>query len=258
MTVEKFLTLSKSILCLSIAASFLFVMPYIINSQLTSARKDVTIEFDAYRNDTVKLVNTRFDSLQIFTTGLFDKTNARIGSLEDKTFTLAYNLRTDTFSEIANLHQDSFNQIGVLNNTLNSQLGTFNTNLNNNIGQLTTAYVGIPAAIGSRFDRQTDCVHNALCWQNMTSDTLTNLRFTGKDISTTMKVFSDGYPHMQDQFDLTVSNFASITTHINKLTTPHWYDRVLGYALNGALLYRNLNPVTNITLTGVQAISGLK
>jgi hypothetical protein len=42
---------------------------------------------------------------------------------------------------------------------------------------------------------------------------------------------------------------------VNHLTTPHWYDRVLGYGLNGVVIYRNLNPATNLIVKGAQVIS---
>ena len=51
-------------------------------------------------------------------------------------------------------------------------------------------------------------------------------------------------------------NVSSITGNIDRLTKPHWYDRLLGYGLNGAILYRNLNPITHLTVKGAQAISG--
>jgi hypothetical protein len=51
-------------------------------------------------------------------------------------------------------------------------------------------------------------------------------------------------------------NVQSITANINRLTKPHWYDRLLGYGLNGVILYRNLNPATNLTMRGAQTISG--
>jgi len=54
------------------------------------------------------------------------------------------------------------------------------------------------------------------------------------------------------QIEKDVSGSAS---NINSLTKPRWYDRVRGYALNGVVLYRNLNRVTNLTLTGAQVIS---
>lgn len=50
-------------------------------------------------------------------------------------------------------------------------------------------------------------------------------------------------------------NVAYITGNIDRLTKPRWYDRLLGYGLNGIVMYRNLNPVTNVTLKGAQVLS---
>ena len=51
-------------------------------------------------------------------------------------------------------------------------------------------------------------------------------------------------------------NFQAISGNLARLTKPHWYDRLLGYGLNGVILYRNLNPATNLTVKGAQALAG--
>jgi hypothetical protein len=51
------------------------------------------------------------------------------------------------------------------------------------------------------------------------------------------------------------TNVDGITANINRLTKPRWYDRLLGYGLNGVVIYRNLNPATNLTIKGAQIIS---
>jgi hypothetical protein len=50
-------------------------------------------------------------------------------------------------------------------------------------------------------------------------------------------------------------NIDGITANINRLTKPRWYDRLLGYGLNGVVIYRNLNPTTNLTVKGAQIVS---
>jgi uncharacterized protein YoxC len=243
---DKLVLVSKSLMFLALAFTFIST-PIIINRQLTSLRKDATIQISALRTDTVKLVNTHADSLKEFTTLLFDKTNQRIGSIQNDLL-----VRTDTLTRLVDLSA----------NNLNDQLTTFNTNLNNqetvlntNIAQVTSTYAALPATIGSRINQQTDCNTNGLCWQNLTTDVLTNFRYTGRDISDVSKTFNAGFPGlMKDSNDIT-ANVAAITGNFKRLTTPHWYDRVLGYALNGAILYRSLNPVTNLTLQGAQLIS---
>ena len=46
--------------------------------------------------------------------------------------------------------------------------------------------------------------------------------------------------------------FSGLAANLNRLTKPKWYDRLLGYGLNGVILYRNLNPATNLTVKGAQ------
>lgn len=51
------------------------------------------------------------------------------------------------------------------------------------------------------------------------------------------------------------SNVQGITANVNQLTKPKWYDRLIGYGLNGVVIYRNLNPITNLTVKGAQILS---
>jgi len=51
-------------------------------------------------------------------------------------------------------------------------------------------------------------------------------------------------------------SFSGVADNLNRLTKPKWYDRLLGYVLNGAVIYRNLNPITSLTVTGAQILAG--
>jgi hypothetical protein len=55
-----------------------------------------------------------------------------------------------------------------------------------------------------------------------------------------------------NQIGVDVSGTAN---NLNRLTKPKWYDRLIGYGLNGVIIYRNLNPVTSLTVTGARIIS---
>ncbi len=56
--------------------------------------------------------------------------------------------------------------------------------------------------------------------------------------------------HITANVDMATSEFSGVATNLNRLTKPKWYDRLLGYGLNGAVIYRNLNPVTSIAVKG--------
>jgi len=242
----RFILITKGIMFLCIAFAF-FYTPFIINHQLTSFHQDAIIQVSALRTDTVKLIDTRANSLQEFATRLFDKTNKRVGSIQ-----------ADTFKRIDNL-------IPVVNNSnqiLNDQLTLFNKNLNNqettlntNIATLTAVYSVVPTQVASRFNMQTDCMVNELCWQNLTTDLLTNLRYTARDVSDASKTFNTGFPALMKDSNQIASNFDAITGNFKKLTNPRWYDRIIGYGMNAAVIYRNLNPVTSVAITGAQLIS---
>jgi hypothetical protein len=55
--------------------------------------------------------------------------------------------------------------------------------------------------------------------------------------------------------NVATSQFSSVATNLNRLTKPKWYDRLLGYGLNGVLIYRDLNPVTSLTVKGLQFLT---
>jgi len=55
--------------------------------------------------------------------------------------------------------------------------------------------------------------------------------------------------------DTATSQFSGVATNLNRLTKPKWYDRLLGYGLNGAVIYRDLNPVTSLTVKGLQLLT---
>ena len=54
------------------------------------------------------------------------------------------------------------------------------------------------------------------------------------------------------------TNVDCITTNINRLTMPRWYDRLLGYGLSRSKRLRDLpqlNPPANLTIKGAQIVS---
>jgi ABC-type transporter Mla subunit MlaD len=49
--------------------------------------------------------------------------------------------------------------------------------------------------------------------------------------------------------------FSGVADNLNRLTKPKWYDRLIGYGLNGVILYRNLNPITSLTVKAAQILT---
>ena len=80
-------------------------------------------------------------------------------------------------------------------------------------------------------------------------------KVVGGETAQTMRDIQRATPQLLTTWQQIEKDVSGSAANINSLTKPRWYDRVLGYALNGAVLYRNLNPVTNLTVTGAQAIA---
>lgn len=61
------------------------------------------------------------------------------------------------------------------------------------------------------------------------------------------------FPKAVVNFQSIGANVDGITGNVKRLTTPRWYDRVLGYGLSAGTMYRDLNPGFNAG----QAIRGI-
>ena len=67
--------------------------------------------------------------------------------------------------------------------------------------------------------------------------------------------FDSALPGFVRNADSLVADSAATANNLNRLTKPKWYDRLIGYGLNGVVIYRNLNPITSLTITGAQVLS---
>lgn len=248
MNPDKLYLMCKCVLALSIAFACIYTPLTItkqIDLQLTGLRKDAKIEIQDTRKaavkeiqdtrlalvkeiqdtrkDTVYLVNTRFDSLQGYVDAWIQTADTRIGSIQTDAFT-----RLDAFSV-----------------NVNNQL----TTTNKHIGNLTDTYTALPVKIGSRFNEQTNCEVNRLCWQNIATDMMIDARYGFRDFSESSKVFKSQFPIFVDNTNKITTNFAGITHNIDVWTHPRWYEKLLGYTVKGAQIYTLFNQPT-------QAITG--
>jgi hypothetical protein len=87
-------------------------------------------------------------------------------------------------------------------------------------------------------------------------------KVTAGETAQTMRDFRNAVPSFLTQGQAITANvntatleFSGVATNLNRLTKPKWYDRLLGYGLNGVVIYRNLNPITNLTVKGAQILT---
>jgi len=87
-------------------------------------------------------------------------------------------------------------------------------------------------------------------------------KVTAGETAQTMRDLRNAVPSFIAQGNTIAANvnvatgeFSGVATNLNRLTKPKWYDRLLGYGLNGAVIYRDLNPVSNLTVKGLQFLT---
>lgn len=252
-----FKNISIGIMCLCVGLSALYLawaVPHVLNSQLTSVQNNATMLVTDSRKEILATVNYQSGQILEHVDKLTATTDRRLASIQK-----------DTFNTV-NLASDRANtQLTVIAQNTNAQLNT----LNNSVGEVTKTYAKIPQTLASRFDIQTDCERNSICWQNMLTDTLRDVRYSANDVGAASKTISESLPLLVNDstkvsaalalnIPKITNNVDQITISVNRLLKPHWYDRVLGYSLAGVELYRAVNPATLVVESVTKAFATKK
>ena len=99
-----------------------------------------------------------------------------------------------------------------------------------------------------------DCDHNPDCVFNRYVGVSRGVETAATDVSAISRDFRRDWPsYLKTWQDIGVQTDGFVA-NMNRLTHPHWYDRLIGYTVNGALIYRNLNPAGAV-ITGAQILS---
>jgi hypothetical protein len=87
-------------------------------------------------------------------------------------------------------------------------------------------------------------------------------KVTAGETAQTMRDFRNAVPSFITQGQAITANvntatteFSGVAANLNRLTKPKWYDRLLGYGLNGIIMYRDLNPINSVILKGTQLLT---
>jgi len=161
-----------------------------------------------------------------------------------------------TERQVAALRTDTLTEVGEMRRTADRRLG-------DTLGRVDTALVKIDEIRGDL----RPVLANSAALTADAKDSIDDLYWDVKASVESATVAANSFGQMSldvrgavprtiATWDGIGGNFRAITGNIDRLTRPHWYDRLLGYGLNGVILYRNLNPATNLTVKGAQAVSG--
>jgi len=99
-----------------------------------------------------------------------------------------------------------------------------------------------------------DCDHNPDCIFNRYVGVSRSFETAAIDVSGMSRDFRRDWPsYLRTWQDIGVQT-DSFAANLNRLTRPRWYDRLIGYGLNGVVIYRSLNPV-GAAVVGSQILS---
>lgn len=234
-----------SVLCLLFLARLFWVVPDIIKTEMAATRALIdtrvsSLEQTTNRQLTDWRTTTDQQLNQIRTT-----TDRRIGSLEQI-----------ADRHLASLEGETLKRVDVLVASADKNL----TNVAGGVNDLTKTYAALPDRLNKSLQPYTNCAENDFCWQNLATDSMVSFRAASRDTSATMQEVATTLPKIggdvgkatnafATQFPVIVQNTSNITANIDRLTKPKWYDRVIGYAANGTLIWFNVNRATVPTVT---------
>lgn len=163
-------------------------------------------------------------------------------------------LRGDTVAQLSKFREAADRRLGDSLARADTVLDTLN-NFRRDVKPTLDHSAGITAQIDDSLPLFLDCDHNPDCLFNRYVGASKGIERAALNFGEASQDVRGALPKMLltwNQIGVSVSGTAG---NVERMTKPHWYDRLIGYALNGIVIYRNLNPVTNLTMKGVQTLS---
>jgi hypothetical protein len=181
--------------------------------------------------------------------------NAQLGSLSARSERQVAALRIETLAEVDRIRQTADRRIGDTLARADQALGTVEAarrdlkpTLENSAAITTQVNEALPLFL--------DCDHNPDCVFNRYVGASKGIERAAMNFGQASADVRDGVPQTLATWNQIGIGVAATASNLDRLTKPHWYDRLIGYGLNGVLIYRNLNPVTSLTVAGAQLVSG--
>ena len=222
-------------------------LPLAVSGELRATRDGVMAQVAATRTDlSAQLTVARWD--------LLDRTEREVAAL-----------RRDTMGQVGALRADVMGEVGQIRSTADRRVG-------DTLARVDTALVKVEELRGDlkpAFDHAAsvtkqvddaaplflDCEFNQDCFFNRYVGASKGIERAAMNFSQMSGDVTLAMPAAITTWQSIGTNVAGITANVNQLTKPKWYDRLLGYGLNGVVIYRNLNPATNITLKAARFVA---
>jgi methyl-accepting chemotaxis protein len=218
-------------------AGFFCVLTFTSLSILDSVRSLQTTVQQTTQQITQEIPKLRRDIFSTIDTNIL-RIDRRISSIERNLF-----IRVDS------IENNAFNRIDALNRNLDT--------LTQESLALSASYRSIPTELTKSLtvvNARMDCKYNDSCWPNLFSDVLIDSRNMVRTGSKSFLLINKEIPKATNEISKVstslsigipkiVDNTTRITSNIDRLTKPKWYDRILGVGANASLIYFNVSKV---------------
>ena len=180
--------------------------------------------------------------------------NAQLGSLAVRSERQVAALRTETLAEVDQIRQTADRRLGDTLARADVALGTLEA-ARRDLKPTLDHSAAITAQMNDALPLFLDCDHNPDCVFNRYVGASKGIERAAMNFGQASADVRGALPQMLATWNRIGAGVAGTATNLDRLTKPHWYDRLIGYGLNGVVIYRNLNPATNLTVRGAQLIS---
>jgi len=163
-------------------------------------------------------------------------------------------LRSDAMTQVSQIRETADRRIGDTLARADAALDAVN-GLRQDLKPTLDHSAAITAQVNDSLPLFLDCDHNPDCVFNRYVGASKGIERAALNFGEASQDVRGALPHLLLTWNQIGTDISGTAGNVDRLTKPHWYDRLIGYALNGIVIYRNLNPITNLTLKGVQALS---
>lgn len=181
--------------------------------------------------------------------------DAQVGSIAARSERQVAALRIETLAEVDRIRQTADRRLGDTLARADTALSTVEA-ARQDLKPTFENSAAITAQVNEALPLFLDCDHNADCVFNRYVGASRGIETAATDFGQASADVRNALPQMLATWSRIGVGVAATASNLDRLTKPHWYDRLIGYGLNGVLVYRNLNPVTSLTVSGAQLVSG--
>jgi hypothetical protein len=179
-----------------------------------------------------------------------DATRAATLSLSDRQATA---FRTGLLERTANFGDSTSRQFGATLSRIDAALAT-TTALEGELRPTLRHSASVAAQLDDSLPMFLDCDHNPDCVFNRYVGVSRGVETAATDVSGMSRDFRRDWPSYLKTWQDIGLQTDGFVANMNRITKPRWYDRLIGYTLNGAVIYRNLSPI-GAAVTGAQILS---